>query len=194
MIVSRPNPKCKKVRFFLIESEEKINLYAKQKAQNSRKDIIDYKNKKGSNRNVKPQSRKGSQRKLERNSSRKSLNRKPSSSYLEKYNSRNSRERKRSNSSKRQNSYDSNISFKRRTGNKSRSIGQSSKKSTSRSKNSSKKLKPVRPPSRRKSIDKGHANKYGNQRRKSRDRVLSSYNSAKGGRVKSNRVPTRYDK
>lgn len=112
--------------------------------------------------------------------------------YLERYNSRNS---KRSTSSKRQGSYDSNISFKRRSGNRSRSIGQSSKKSTSKSKKSSKKLTPVRPPSRRRINEKASASKYGGaQRRKSRDRVGSNYNSAKGGKPKHNRVPSRQEK
>jgi len=171
-------------------------LYKKQKTP-SRRDIIDHKNKSkhGSKRNINPSSRKGSARKLERNSSKRSLNRKPSMSYLDKYNSRNSRDKKRSSSGKRQNSYDSNISFHRRSGNKSRSIGQSSKKSTSRSKNQKKKLKPVRPPSRRKSIDKGNANKYGGMpRRQSRDRVVSSYNSARAAKYQNNRIPSRHEK
>jgi hypothetical protein len=194
MIVPSQSQRCKGGIIGIILSEEKINLYKKQRTP-SRRDIIDHKNKKGSNRNIHPSSRKGSARKIERNSSKRSLKRKGSNSYLEKYNSRNSRDRKRSSSSKRQNSYDSNISFNRKNGNKSRSIGQSSKKSTSRSKNQQKKLKPVRPPSRRKSIDKGSSSKYGAlPRRQSRERVLSSYNSAKGGRAQNHRIPTRQEK
>ena len=118
-------------------------------------------------------------------------------SYLDKYNSRQSKEKRRSISSKRQGSYDSNISFNKRTGSgkrdKSRSIGQSSKKSSSRSKNakhSHKKLNPVRPPARRKSINRDSASKYGNSnRRKSKDYGGSNYNSHLGGRPKNHKGP-----
>ena len=171
--------------------EPKINLYSKPSGNNQKRDIIDSKNPRGSSRKMIPSSRGGSRRKIERNSSKKNLNRQPSSSYLDKYNSRNSRDKKRSSS--RKSSYDNSIGFKKRKNSikrdRSRSIGQSSKKSSSRShrsikKNEPKKLNPVRPPSRRKSIDRGSASKYNSGRRKSRERISSKYGQA---RVKSNR-------
>lgn len=148
----------------------------------SKRDIIDSKQNRESNRKLIP-SRKGSARKLERKSSRKSLSRKNSQGYLSKYNSRNSREKKRSTSSKRRGSYDSNISFS-----KEKSMGKSSRKSTSRKKSTKKKLNPVKPPSRKKSVDRSSAYKYGQQgRRKSKDRVGSNYYSNVQAKVKSNR-------
>lgn len=168
-------------------------MYAKQRNAGSKRDFIDHKNPRSSRKKIIPVPRReGSRRKIEKNPSQRNLKKKPSMGYLERYNSRNS---KRSTSSKRQGSYDSNISFKRRSGYRSRSIGQTSKKSTSRSKKSSKKLNPVRPPSRRRINDKPSASKYGGgQRRKSRDRVMSNYNSVKGGQSKPSRVSSRHEK
>lgn len=158
-------------------------LLAKAPRPPSKRDIIESKQSRGSNRKMIP-SRKGSSKKLERKSSRKSLSRKPSQGYLSKYNSRNSREKKRSTSSRRRDSYDSNISF-----NREKSAGQSSKKSSSRSKKNAtkKKLNPVRPPARRKSIDRGSGQKQGSSRRQSRERGGSNYYSNVQPRVKSNR-------